>query len=167
MKLIHCFGYPTTLDESKDSYKVRYAVRGVVMDANNNIGIIHSNARGYYEIPGGGIESGETIEAGFLREMKEELGCNVEILEELGEIQHIYTDLNHKHVAYCFLAKVTGEKGIQALEADEIDMGMEVCWIPLVAALDFIEESKRLLTGHADYCERDIIILKEAESFLK
>lgn len=40
----------------------------------------------YYTFPGGGLEEGETPEEGVLREIKEELGIEVGIVEKLYEI---------------------------------------------------------------------------------
>ncbi len=167
MNLLHSFGNIHDLDETKDAYKVRYAVRGVVLDADGNIGMIHATARGYYEVPGGTMEPGETKEEGLKREMKEELGCDVEIVEELGEIHHIYKDFNHIHIVYSFLAKVIGEKGTQTLQDDEKDLGMEIYWVPLSTAIDLIEESKKVATEHTDSNERNLIILNEVEKFFR
>jgi len=43
-------------------------------------------------IPGGRIYKGETLEKGFIRKMKEELGINVKIILSLGYYEEHFTD---------------------------------------------------------------------------
>ncbi len=51
----------------------------------------------YYVIPGGGLEANETLEENVIREMKEELSVDIEIIGYLGckedtkEISHYYS----------------------------------------------------------------------------
>lgn len=45
-----------------------------------------------WEFPGGKIEAGETAEACLIREIKEELDINVEIVEKLRSNDHNYGD---------------------------------------------------------------------------
>ena len=39
----------------------------------------------YYTFPGGGLEEGETLEEGTIREIKEEFGINVKVVKKLYE----------------------------------------------------------------------------------
>ena len=50
---------------------------------------------GYWEIPGGKIELGETVFCALQRELQEELGIQIELGEELIMLEHAYT---HAHV---------------------------------------------------------------------
>ena len=50
---------------------------------------------GYWEIPGGKIEPGETVFCALQRELQEELGIQIEQGEELIVLEHAYT---HAHV---------------------------------------------------------------------
>ena len=40
----------------------------------------------YYTFPGGGLEEGETLEEGTIREIKEEFGINVKVIKKLYEM---------------------------------------------------------------------------------
>lgn len=41
----------------------------------------------YYTFPGGGLENGETLEEGVVREVKEEFGINVKVIKKLYEME--------------------------------------------------------------------------------
>lgn len=41
----------------------------------------------YYTFPGGGLENGETLEEGVVREIKEEFGINVKVIKKLYEME--------------------------------------------------------------------------------
>jgi 8-oxo-dGTP diphosphatase len=45
---------------------------------------------GYWEVPGGKIESGESVFTALKREMQEELGIEIESSEELTVLEHDY-----------------------------------------------------------------------------
>jgi 8-oxo-dGTP diphosphatase len=50
---------------------------------------------GYWEVPGGKIEAGETVFIALQRELQEELGIQIEAGEELMVLDHAYA---HAHV---------------------------------------------------------------------
>lgn len=45
---------------------------------------------GYWEFPGGKVESDETYEAAVLRECREETGLEIEIVDEFMPVEHSY-----------------------------------------------------------------------------
>jgi mutator protein MutT len=47
---------------------------------------------GYWEFPGGRIEPGESPEACVVRELREELGVSIRVLETFGTIEHAYPE---------------------------------------------------------------------------
>ena len=50
----------------------------------------HTDSGIKYDISGGGVEEGETIEEAIKRELMEELGAEVEIIKELGVYDKFY-----------------------------------------------------------------------------
>lgn len=70
---------------------------GVVVEQQDGSGRVlitrrcrHSLFGGYWEFPGGKIESDETAEQCVVREIQEELGVTVRVDERLLEVEHQY-----------------------------------------------------------------------------
>jgi 8-oxo-dGTP diphosphatase len=64
---------------------------------------------GYWSIPGGRVEFGETVEAAIVREIKEELGCDAQVVMSMGVTNHIVEDEGVHWVSPRFLVKISGE----------------------------------------------------------
>ncbi len=85
---------------------------GAVVFAKDEFGIVYFamvlDVFGYWTLSKGTIEAGETVEEGTIREVHEELGLSVRIIEKLGENEYIAHHPQkgkiRKHVAY-FLAE--------------------------------------------------------------
>lgn len=92
-----------------DVYEPRLTVKGIVLDVDNKIAILSNGEHSLF--PGGGVEEGETLEAGFTRECKEEIGCDVEIISKIGEALQFRAKNKKKYDIHFFVAKVIGEKG--------------------------------------------------------
>ncbi|HDG97241.1 MAG TPA: 8-oxo-dGTP diphosphatase MutT [Desulfobacterales bacterium] len=79
-----------------------------------------THMEGYWEFPGGKREPGETLEQCLKRELMEELGLEVEVLEPLVRVNYEYQDrIVELHVFHCKVLK--GEA--VAKESQEI------CWV--------------------------------------
>ncbi len=151
-------------EEEAESYLVREAARAVVFDGERNVALLHVSKNGYYKLPGGGVDEGESFEKALQRECLEEIGCEVEILAEIGSIVEYRKIFNIKQISYCYLAKIKGEKGIPALEEGEIEDGFKEVWLPYDKALEAITKNiTHVFEGKAYIVPRDIIFLKEAE----
>jgi len=70
----------------------------------HRVGVKNHPIGDYYTFPGGGQEGNETLEEGTIREVKEEFGIDVEIIEKLYEMEHE----NKQTKEYFFLCKYIG-----------------------------------------------------------
>ena len=79
------------------------------MSINSNIALLSNGEHGLF--PGGGVEVGESYEQAFIRESKEEIGCDVEILSTIGKALQVRAKNQKKYEVMFFVGKVIGEKG--------------------------------------------------------
>ena len=72
------------------------------------------------ETAGGGVEGGEDLQAAIARELKEELGANVELICKIGVVDDYYNLIHRHNVNNYYLCKLIsfGEKN---LTPDEIN----------------------------------------------
>lgn len=107
------------------------------------------NERGCWETPGGSVDFGETLEQAAKREIKEEYGVDIEIIEQFPTTDHVIPNENQHWVATTFLAKVKDEQTPKIMESHKCD---EIGWFPLnrlpqplsiITKLDLEEYHKR------------------------
>lgn len=131
--------------------------------------IIRKNAKDLYElllfehpdceeapiqIPGGGVESGESIEAALHREIHEESGLtNLRIVRKLGIAQHCWLDTQITTRRHCFLLEatcVTRERWEHIVHGDGIDAGFRFSYFWYRPAIDFTlpDELRMFMTSH-------------------
>lgn len=83
-----------------------------------------------WEIPGGSVKFGETLEQALKREIKEELGIEIELIELLGICDHIIPKENQHWVSPTFICKI--KKGIpKILEPNKCE---EIKWLTIKEA---------------------------------
>lgn len=153
-------------DEVKN-YKTREAGRAVVVDESGMFALLHVAKESYYKLPGGGIEENEDKITALNRECLEEIGCEIEVLGEVGSIVEYRKIFNLKQTSYCYLAKVKGEKGKPDFTDDEKENGFEQVWLPYAEALKAMKESKATnIEGSKYIVPRDTILLEEAKLLL-
>lgn len=102
-----------------------YFVSAAVIQRDNTVLIARRPASGLlagmWEFPGGKIEENETPQQALTREIREELGCTIQVGTELGLYRHAYTHFRVTLRAFmCTLSQ--GEPA--ALDASEINWVM-------------------------------------------
>ncbi|HLP48478.1 MAG TPA: NUDIX domain-containing protein, partial [Candidatus Kapabacteria bacterium] len=132
----HCIAFTTHAIE-RYPYKSRlgkvpeYAVSIGIIIKEDTFYIQERPAAGHlgglWEFPGGKGENGETPEQTLHRECKEELGCEVEILQTLPVIRHAYSHFKIRMTPFiCRLKNGTvhlqGDRPFRWITIDEIDL---------------------------------------------
>lgn len=144
---------------------LRAAARAIVLDKNKNIAILHAKNYGFHKLPGGGIEKGENKEKALERELKEEIGCRVGIVKELGKIIEIKKECGQRQTSYCYVAKISDRCDSNLTEEEKNNLGIKVIWVKLDKAIRIFEEDKpEEYTAKFIRC-RDLIFLKEFSKF--
>ncbi|MGD0643441.1 MAG: NUDIX hydrolase [Candidatus Bathyarchaeia archaeon] len=81
--------------------------------------------KGYWALPGGRMDPGETIEQTIIREVKEETGLDITVVRKIGEYveRGVKDDVEYEYYPTCFLVKtVGGEIKRQESEIQEIQV---------------------------------------------
>lgn len=103
--------------------------------------------KGWWSLPGGGVETGERLEAAILREVQEETGLEVEIVQLATIFERLMPDAEgrceYHYVLIDYECRITGG----TLEAG--DDSAAVAWFPL----DELKEIK-LTEGTREVIER-------------
>lgn len=110
----------------------------------------HGEFKGGWEFPGGKIDIGETSEEALIREIKEELDTEVEVLELLDTVEYDYPNF---HLSMdCFICKIkTGDLVLKEHEAATWltkDNLYSVEWLP--ADQELIEKIEKYLKEEQD-----------------
>lgn len=83
---------------------------------------------GLWEFPGGKVEPGETLPECLIREIREELGVEIEVGAEIGTYRHAYTHFKVTLHAFCCNLQAGEPAALQAAD---------VRWVPLTELLTF------------------------------
>jgi 8-oxo-dGTP diphosphatase len=95
---------------------------------DNKILLIKRNTipfKGYWALPGGRMDPGETLEQTIIREVNEETGLEITILHKIGEYveKGVKDDVEYEYYPTCFLVKPkSGEIKKQDIEIQEIKL---------------------------------------------
>lgn len=83
------------------------------------------NERGHWETPGGSVEFGETLEQAAKREILEEYGAEIEIIEQWLTVDHFIPSEKQHWVATTFLARFKAGTEPKIMEPEKCD---EIGW---------------------------------------
>ena len=91
----------------------RKIVRAIVFDDQENYYFVRAKRDDDFgkatliETSGGGVEAGEDLETALKRELKEELGAEVEIMHKIGIVSDYYNLIHRHNINNYYLCKVT------------------------------------------------------------
>lgn len=138
--------------------KFKIGVFGIIKDSKNRVLLCLRNDYDVWNLPGGGLENGETPWQGVIREVKEETGFNVGIVRLIG----IYSKPNKNEIIFCFECKIKNGKLTLNDEARDIKY-FSIKNIPKNTIKKHIERIKDFYKK-----EKDVILkIQKGQSSLK
>ena len=149
------------VEQFGEKYELRKSARAILQETEGKIAIQYLQNYGFRKLPGGGVDTGETLEEAVMREVREEVGCACEVSEMIGVVIEYRNNYNLLQISYCFLAKIIGEKGIPTLEEGEVEEGQITLWMSPEEALQKMrEDNPRKYEGHF-ILQREITFLEK------
>ena len=149
----------------------RQIARAIVVDDEENYYFVRMERADEFgtvtliETSGGGVEEGESSEAAIRRELKEELGAEVEILCKLGLVSDYYNLVHRHNLNHYFLGRVKsfGETKLTRDEEEKFHLKkIKLRYEEAVAAYEAGLDSRlgRLLL------QRELPVLRRAKELL-
>jgi N utilization substance protein B len=129
---------PLFAEEDLSKLPIEYKAGAVVYSLHEGVyylGLVH-DVFGYWTLSKGGVEDGESLEQGAMREIKEEIGLDIKVEDKLGEIEYIAyhpTEGKIRKQVTFFL----GKSAYQELELEEGTGGLDrAAWFQLHEVVD-------------------------------
>lgn len=124
----------------------RLGARGLVFK-DEKVAILNKQSKNEYKLVGGGIEKDEDPATAFQREVLEETGCKIEIIEFLGITEEYKSQDNFRQTSYVYVANVINNTGNFNFTQKEVDEGSNLLWLDINDALKLIKESENKLVS--------------------
>lgn len=100
--------------ESKKKFAI--GVFAIIFDQERRVLLCHRNDYDLWNLPGGGLEEGESPWGGVIREVMEETGLTVEVAKLLG----VYSKIDKDEIVFSFLCNVIGGSLATSDEANQV-----------------------------------------------
>ncbi|SDH24016.1 NUDIX domain-containing protein [Vibrio xiamenensis] len=134
----------THLDDK--TVRKRLAARAIVLDGENIL-LLYTERYHDYTIPGGGVDDGEDIIAGLVRELEEETGAqNIRNIKPFGLFEEFRPwhkdDADVLHIiSHCYTCQVDRDLGQTRYEEYEKSNGMKPVWMNIFDAIAHNEQT--------------------------
>lgn len=165
MRILRKFISENINSEGKKTYK-RIAARGIILDGENIL-LLYTKRYDDYSFPGGGVDEGEDIIEGVIREINEETGAkNIKILEEYGVYDEVKPSYKKDYdyinmISHFFICDIHKKLGKTNLEDYEINNGMDARWINIY---DAIAHNKKVIKNQPEtiglFIDRELFMLE-------
>lgn len=149
---------------SANTYK-RIATRAIVINGEDIL-LLYTKRYHDYSLPGGGVDDGESVTDGLIRELKEETGAqNIKNIKPFGMYEEYRpwhkNDFDVIHMqSYCFICSIDDELHETELEPHEINNGMQPVWKNIYQAICLNEDTIANSDKKGLSIERETFLLK-------
>ncbi|CAM2900012.1 NUDIX hydrolase [Vibrio rarus] len=132
--------HPQLTDLASLRIMQRRATRAIVLQGEVIL-LLYTERYHDYSLPGGGVDEGEDLQAGLVRELEEETGArNIRNIQPFGvfeEYRPWYKDGADvmRMFSYCYTCSVDAQLGAPNFEDYEIKNGMQAVWINIHDAI--------------------------------
>ncbi|MCL1097261.1 NUDIX hydrolase [Shewanella gelidii] len=164
MRLLQSSIHPSLASLSGKTFH-RRAARAIIL-RHDEILMLYTERYHDYTLPGGGVDEGEDIEQGLVRELIEETGAqNIQNIQEFGLYEEFRPwhkpehDIVHME-SFCFTCDIDQQLGDTALESHEIQNGMRPVWINIHQAIAHNEHTMATSDKKGMSIERETFLLK-------
>ncbi|MFD2177795.1 NUDIX hydrolase [Veronia pacifica] len=163
--------HPDILPLEEKSQFTRIAARAIARQGSKVL-LMYTERYQDYSLPGGGVDAGEDIETGLIRELQEETGAqgikNVAPYGLYEEYRPWYkSDFDVVHMlSYCFTCEVDEKLGEVSLEDYEIKNGMRAEWVDLDSAIAHNMKTIEMSDKKGLSIERETFLLKHIQQHL-
>lgn len=141
----------------------REAVRAVIYDEAGRLAVVKSRAGGYYKLPGGGVNAGESNLTALSREVREETGLEIdpETAEPLGIVTERRMGRSENAIfnmhSRIYTVKLKAGFGVSRFNGREREPG----WVPaFVGVREAYQTDRKLFLCRGEtFLEREAYIL--------
>jgi 8-oxo-dGTP pyrophosphatase MutT (NUDIX family) len=125
---------------SSDSYSIRKAARAIVENDDGDIAVLYVEKHNYHKLPGGGLELNENIEEALRREVMEEVGVDISVIDTVGAIIEYRNLFELLQISYCYFTKTIGKAVKPSFTEHEINEGFMLKWVTIEEAINILEQ---------------------------
>ena len=98
------------------------------------------------------------------REMEEEIGCEINVIKEIGKVIDYYNLILRENHNYFYLVRVLNRVPSR-LEPEEIERIEAIVWVPIDEAIRLYEKMQNILVGKL-VKQRELPILQRAQKMI-
>ena len=145
------------------NYDLRLGARGIIIREDGKIAILYKSNKNEYKLIGGGIEESEEPKDAFIREVLEETGCEIEIIDELGTVEEYRNQKEFKQISYVYVGKVINDTKKINYTEKEIKEGAKLLWLEPNIALEYMNDCYNNLKAseYSDIYSTKFVVLRD------
>lgn len=119
------------------------AVNAIILNKNKEILFTERSLSddflpGYWELPGGGIDYGETPQEALIREIKEECGLEIEIIKPIAANSYFIKDV--QRIEITFLCRVINPAGVKLSHEHSDYKWLKIAEVNTIKVTDYIKK---------------------------